>query len=215
MSGDYTRFTFDRTRNYAGVWKQQGRVDLDADWNEYIEIADRRWRAETVDLAGRCLVPDSTPDAFLVTPTAPGDFTIGIGRMYVDGLLAENHGLAPLDYDATLGEMAGTKQPSYKDQPYFPAPLPPLSLTPGTTDLIYLDVWDREVTYLEDSHLQEIALGGPDTATRIQTVWQVRALLDLGQHDCGDTVKAWDDATAPSGGRLSSAAVAPPASDDP
>src|SRR4051794_30572773 len=136
MSGDYTRFTFDQTRNYAGVFKQQGRVDLDADWNECIEIADRRWRAETIDLVGRCLVPDSTPDAFLVTPTAPGEFTIGLGRMYVDGLLAENHGRAPLAYNDALGEMPGPAQPPYTDQPYLPAPLPPpLSSPPGTVDL--------------------------------------------------------------------------------
>ena len=38
MGGDYTRFTFDPKKHYAGVLKQQGRVDLDADWNELVEI---------------------------------------------------------------------------------------------------------------------------------------------------------------------------------
>ena len=29
MGGDYTRFTFKTQRDYSGVFKQQGRVDLD------------------------------------------------------------------------------------------------------------------------------------------------------------------------------------------
>ena len=81
--------------------------------------------------------------------------------------------------------------------------------------MVYIDVWQREVTVLEDPSLREIALGGPDTTTRIQTAWQVRALQDVGDHGCGDDIAAWDDLTAPSAGRLSTSAVAPPASDDP
>ena len=34
--------------------------------------------------------------------------------------------------------------------------------------LAYLDVWDRHITYLEDPDIQESALGGPDTTTRVQ-----------------------------------------------
>ena len=37
-------------------------------------------------------------------------FTIGIGRMYVDGLLAECHGLKPLVFDPILGELDGILQ---------------------------------------------------------------------------------------------------------
>ena len=93
MAGDYTRFTFKPQRDYSGVFKQQGRVDLDADCNELIEIIDRRWRSETIDIISHCIVPNTTPDAFLITPTAMGAFDIGIGRMYVDGIQVENHGL--------------------------------------------------------------------------------------------------------------------------
>ena len=217
MAGDYTKFTFKPAKDYSGVWKQQGRVDLDADWNEYIEIADRRWRTETVDIIGRCTYPRLiTPNAFFITPTGPGTFNIGIGRLYVHGLLVENHGLPPLIYDAVLGEQVGTIPIPYTDQPYLPAPLPPpLPGTAGTTDLIFIDVWQRELTYLEDPSIQEIALGGPDTATRLQTVWQVRALQNVGRHECPDRIEAWDALIAPSGARLTTSAVAPPASDDP
>ena len=108
MGGDYSRWTFDPTKDYAAVLKQQGRVDLDADWNEFVEITDRRWRAETLDLGGQCFVPASTPNAFLITPSGPNGFTIGIGRIYVDGLLVECHGLPPAQFDPVLGELQET-----------------------------------------------------------------------------------------------------------
>ena len=51
-------------------------------------------------------------------------------------------------------------------------------LTPPTNavrqDLVYLDVWLEPVTYVEDPELREIALGGPDTATRMQIRQRVR-----------------------------------------
>ncbi len=222
MAGDYTRFTYDVQSDYAGVFKQQGRVDLDADFNELVDIIDRRWRAETIDVIGHGVVPRVPPatppafDPFLVIPSAIGDFRIGIGRMYVDGILVENHGLEPFSYRADLGELRGTVAPVYSNQPYLPAPLPPvLPGTAGTSDLIYIDVWQREVTALEDPALREIALGGPDTTTRLQNVWQVRALQDVGNHGCGDSIPAWDALIAPSAGRLTVTAVAPPAADDP
>jgi hypothetical protein len=212
MSGDYTRWSFDPTKNFSEVFKQQGRVDLDADWNEAAEINDRRWRAETIDIIGRAIVP--TPDAFAIKPTGPGQFTIGIGRMYVDGLLAECHGLPPLTYDASLGEQNGTNPVPFNQQPYFPSPSP-LPSAAGATDLIYLDVWHREVTVFEEPSIREIALGGPDTTTRAQTVWQVKVLPGVGAHACGDNIPLWDDLIAPSAGRLTTSTVAPTPSPDP
>ena len=50
MSGDYSRKRFNPEKHYQGVLRQQGRVDLDADWNEYVDLQDRRWRAETIDV---------------------------------------------------------------------------------------------------------------------------------------------------------------------
>src|ERR1700722_11798592 len=105
MAGDYTRWTFDPTKDYKSVFKQQGRVDLDADWNELVEITDRRWRTESMDIAGQDFVSEVTPDAFLITPAGSNDFSIGIGRLYVDGLVAECHGCPPpAKFDPILGE---------------------------------------------------------------------------------------------------------------
>jgi hypothetical protein len=213
MGGDYTRWTFNPAKDYAELFKQQGRVDLDADWNEFVEIVNRRWRAETIDIIGRAIVPMSTPNAFAITPTGPGQFTIGIGRMYVDGLLAECHGLNPFVYDPILGEVDGSTPVPYDQQPYFPSPPP--AFTGATVDLVYLDVWQREVTAIQDPGIREKALGGPDTATRMQTVWQVKVLHNVGAHSCGDKITAWDTLVAPSAGRLTTSTIVPTPSPNP
>ena len=118
MGADISRVRFDPLRDFAGVVLQQGRVLLDADFNEYVALLDRRLRAETCDLtsfgpdpnhAGVAWVPRQTPDGFQVL-VAGGGLTIGRGRMYVDGLLAENHGLAPPAFDPLLSESTGTAE---------------------------------------------------------------------------------------------------------
>lgn len=217
MAGDYTKFSFKPENNYSGVYKQQGRVSLDSDWNEQSEIDDRRWRSETIDIIGECVVPSSTSDGFRVIPTeVVGNFNIGIGRAYVDGIQVECHGLDPQDYDPVLGEEQGTEPVPYTNQPYFPD-APDLTPTSGRRDLIYLDVWQREVTVIEDPGLKEIALGGPDTTTRIQTAWQVKAITDVGANvSCWDTIiTRWNERTLPSGGRLTTSTQVPPPDDNP
>ena len=62
MGGDYSRKSFDALRDFAGVLMQQGHPTLDADWNEFVAIVERRIRAETVDTIGRAVVPRETPD---------------------------------------------------------------------------------------------------------------------------------------------------------
>ena len=64
MSSDISRQRFNPTNDFQNVLMQQGRVQLDADWNEWNEILDRRWRSETIDIIGRCVVPLETPDGF-------------------------------------------------------------------------------------------------------------------------------------------------------
>src|SRR6266849_7032306 len=96
MAGDYTRFRYNPLKDTTGVLMQQGRVLLDQEWNEYVQLQDRRWRAETIDIIGRAVVPAETPQSFELKFVA-GKLTIGIGHMYVDGLMAECHGLDPTD----------------------------------------------------------------------------------------------------------------------
>jgi hypothetical protein len=49
---------------------------------------------------------------------------------------------------------------------------------------VYLDVWERPIGYIEDDHIREVALGGPDTSTRAQVVWQVKTEPLKGIADC-------------------------------
>ncbi|HEV2387298.1 MAG TPA: DUF6519 domain-containing protein [Candidatus Acidoferrales bacterium] len=225
MAGDYTKFRFSPAKDAAGILMQQGRVMLDQDWNELVELLDRRWRTETLDIIGRAVVPRQTPDAFKIRITPANDLTIGCGRIYVDGLLAENHGASPLQYDPVLGEQAGTQPISYESQPYFrdfsALPLPNPFVLPQPPDngphLVYLDVWQREVTYLEDPGLVDQAVA-VDTGTRLQTAWQVKVLKDVGAVDCSTkdgSITGWAAVIAPSAGQVTTAAAGVPASTDP
>jgi Family of unknown function (DUF6519) len=208
MGADFSRVRFNPLRDYAGVELQQGRVLTDADANELMAITDRRLRALASDMFARATASSTTPDAFKIT-VAKGALLIGKGRLYVDGLLAENHGATSTDpakrlFDDLLGEPRFADPVRYDTQPYLPsAP----ALPTGGRHLVYLDVWDREVTHLEQPDLIDSALG-VDTTSRVQTVWQVRALAnDAGAGiTCGSpdaNVPGWRAVIAPSTGVLS------------
>src|SRR5258708_663409 len=91
--GDVTRDTFYGFKHFSRVLMQQGRVHLDADWNEQTSILLRYLQALAADLIGPHGGPD--PDgafsSFKITMDAavPNDFIIGSGHYYVDGILCE------------------------------------------------------------------------------------------------------------------------------
>lgn len=214
MSFDASRFSFHPWRDYLGVIMQQGRVQLDADWNEWVAEFGRRIQAGTLDTVGRAVVPRTTPMGFEIL-AAGKSFTIGIGRMYVDGLLVENHGSAAEAWDSRLAEPVGAKPVDFFSQPYLPfndgAETSAVKvfnrpeLQQNIKFLVYLDVWQREVTHLQDPELVEKAVG-VDTTGRLQTVWQVKILQDIGEFSCFSPdaeLAAWESLIRPSGARLS------------
>ena len=179
MPGDYSRFNDITQKQRSALLMQQGRVQLDSDWNEMVEILTTRDQFQSLDTFGRAAVPRATtPDAFKLTVDG-ADLRIGAGRMYVDGILVECFGTS-------------SNPVKYSTQPFFPDP-PSIehSLFIG---VVYLDVWKREVTAIEDDSLLDPALGDVDTATRLQTVWQAR--IAPGPAVCGAPVGT------PSAGRL-------------
>jgi hypothetical protein len=214
MSGDYSRKRFNPEKHYQGVWRQQGRVDLDADWNEYVDLQDRRWRAQSIDAMGRSGVPHHTPNGFKIAGSGK-KLMLGKGRIYVDGLLAENHG-ADRQFDAVLGENYGTAPIPVGEQPYGAGDL----ILPGNTRvLVYLDVWRREVTHLQEPGLIEPAVN-VDTTTRAQTAWQIKILEDIGASVTCRTqpadIAGWPPGNLPSAARLTTRTVAlPTGSEDP
>ena len=52
MHGDFSRLTFDRAAGYRAVLLQQGRVMLDADFNEQVAITAHHDETRTLDLLG-------------------------------------------------------------------------------------------------------------------------------------------------------------------
>ena len=207
MSFDLSRIRFDARRDFLGVVMQQGRVQLDADWNEWVAQLARRIQAGSYDTFNGSVVPRTTPDGFHIEATA-GAITIGVGRMYVDGLLAENHGGTPDAWDPHLAELAGTTAIDYTAQPYYPDPP---ALPQSGRHLVYLDVWQRDVSAVEAPDLVEAAVG-VDTTGRLQTVWQVKLLAVGSDTSCATDdadIPDWITATAPSAARLSTGTAEP------
>ncbi|UUZ47671.1 DUF6519 domain-containing protein [Massilia sp. B-10] len=96
MKGDITRNTFDPLHRFSRVLMQQGRVQLDADWNEQADISLHFLRSLAADLIGP---HGGVGTAFLVQERRndngspmPFDFDIGPGNYYVGGVLCENAG---------------------------------------------------------------------------------------------------------------------------
>ena len=212
MSFDLSRISFDPSNNYWGVLMQQGRVQLDADWNEWVAQIVRRIQAGTLDALGNAAVPMETPDGFRIRSVGD-ELTIGPGRIYLDGLLAENHGTDPAKWNPALAEADGNGTTPFFKQPYLPynetskpTPSDVFNRPALTSDayLVYLDVWQRELTYLQEPGLVEKAVG-VDTTGRLQTVWQVKVLGNIGKTACvpaGEDTTSWPAAIRPSGGRL-------------
>ncbi len=162
FKGDFTRDTFDPFKHFSRVLMQQGRVLCDADWNEQMDILLRYLRTLAVDVIGPSGGP-ITGSGFQISSPGSGDFKISPGHYYVDGILIENAGV----------DKQG-KSITYKNQPYNPMPE---ALPADASLLIYVDVWELQISFVQDDGIREVALGvnGPDTATRGLVVWQVKA----------------------------------------
>ena len=214
MSFDKSRSTFRPWRDYFGVVMQQGRVQLDSDWNEWLAEFARRIQAGTLDILGVSGVPSTTPSGFKITASGSSSISIGPGRIYVDGLLAENHGvLKTAQWDPALAEWSGVSQtPGLAEvgldyatqQPYYPAAPPHTGLR--RPFLVYLDVWQRDITYLQDPDLVERAVG-VDTTGRVQIVWQVKLLSVDQTVTCATPGSSWGNVIQASPSQLTTGVV--------
>ena len=164
MKGDFSRLRFAPQKNYTSVLQQQGRVSLDSDANEQQLIDEHLRTTEAIDIIGHRGGP-KFDEGFEITIQNGNSLQIGAGRYYVEGLLVEND--APLAYS----QQAYLVDPSPTDQQIL------ASLVNGGVSQIqvYLQVWRRLVTELDDCCLREPAIGQADTTARLQTVWRVVA----------------------------------------
>lgn len=173
FKGDFTRDTFDPFKRYSRVLMQQGRVQLDADWNEKTSIILHQLRNLACDFGSDHWGP-AEGAGFEIKGVGENDFSIGAGHYYVKGILCEA---------GTNGENGGSEEGDsirYSMQPDYPLTDEQVraNIISGNNNryLVYLDVWERYITYLDDNGIREVALGGPDTATRAKIVWQVKVI---------------------------------------
>ncbi len=176
---DISRNTFDKKKHFSRVLMQQGRVQLDADWNEQSDILLHYMQTLAKDLMGHFAVIEK---GFAITiPSVDveyGTFDIGRGRCYVEGILCENEsedelcGTSKSKSSKPVGEPEGLDYLHQPDYPINKVEIPPSDLPL----MVYLDVWERHISCIEDDDIREKALEGPDTATRSKTVWQVKVL---------------------------------------
>ena len=94
MKADLSRTTFDRLKHFSRVVAQQGRIQLDADWNEQSSIMLYQLRRLAADVIGPAGGPADNLGFGLgpldaVAADGVPDFAIGAGHYYVQGILCE------------------------------------------------------------------------------------------------------------------------------
>jgi photosystem II stability/assembly factor-like uncharacterized protein len=125
-------------------------------------------------------------------PAGGRTLALSAGDLYVEGVRCEN--------ERTI---SFSRQP---EPPLSTKPFPP----PGpATYGVYLQVQEQHLSATEREDLREVALGGPDTATRTRTVWQAGLVrlpdVNGDEPTCADIVALGP--TDPPRGRLRARAV--------
>ncbi len=170
---DLSRSATDYRKHYKSVRAQQGRVFVDDDHNDNERIHTEEQRRDLVDIIGPTGVPGN---GFAISN--PGltngklDFQIAAGALYLGGnrLQIENPGTT-YQLQSDWLELFGSPD----------AVNPPAA---NRTDLVYVETWMQPVAAVEDSELFEVALGGPDTSTRMKQMQQIRLFTGIAGSDC-------------------------------
>jgi hypothetical protein len=192
MSSDKSRSSSDRYYDYTGVVSQQGRVIVDRDFNASQNIIDNRVEADALDIIGPCATPDDGFAISLIEASPPSvlhsppmghflDFLIASGTMYVGGqrvVFPPRPAGHPITY-------------SYFDQPDWINPTEPAGFQFSAIELVYLHLWELEVSAVEDPDLLDAALGGVDTTQRRRLLRRVRRR----QVTSADCAAAWQQVT--------------------
>ena len=191
MGSDRARITYDEQQQYRAVVAQQGRVMLEADWNEAQQITNEEIRQEALDFVGATGTPDDGYKILqLQSETSPYDFVVKEGTMYVGGIRAS------LSEDLTYSKQKESNWLDYKgkdlgNEPEWVDPGPP---DPKKPEFIYLYLREQEVSAVEDSALRDPALGGPDTTQRIHLIQRfVRIKVDESINECPQALSYMDE----------------------
>jgi hypothetical protein len=207
MNGDFSRLTFRPDKRYSAVLAQQGRPQLDSDFNEQAAIQEYLRRTLVVDLIGLHAGPVNTTDEGTARCTAfeigylagengsPANLTIAGGRYYVGGLPADASvpwAARPVHEREHEQEQEQEHEHEHEHEhrggewTYWTQPDACLDQDneadqlPGQFPfLVYLKVQERFISAVEDPDIREVALGPamPDTAGRVKVTWQVLPML--------------------------------------
>jgi hypothetical protein len=241
MKADITRYTYQPLKHFTRVLMQQGRVQIDADWNEQTALLLHQIQRLAADIIGEHGGPADRL-GFKVEDLPglkPGttDFIIANGEYFVDGILCEvaSTAIAVTPVIGTTGANANSQMQvaiwnpdgieyqagqfvtffdgelgtggtsmtitqadagsrtltfssdlsglfksyaaprlqrffTFQSQPDYQ----PYGQVAAGRYQVYLDVWERLITGVEDGSIREVALGGADTAARAHLVWQVK-----------------------------------------
>ncbi|TMJ11347.1 MAG: hypothetical protein E6G94_16230, partial [Alphaproteobacteria bacterium] len=197
MKGDFSRDSYRPESRFSRVVMQQGRVQLDSDWNEQNSILIGTIRALTRDLFGPYAGPAAECGFRIVTAEnrqglpneaqaeveealkadkgslGDEDMLILAGRYYVGGM--------PIALERAMRFRAQLGYPFGQDQ---------VSSLRQHNWLAYLDVWEEYVCADQDPYLREAALNGVDTCGRARIRWQVRLMVDPKNQDAAAALAA-------------------------
>ena len=143
---------FSAKKSFTGVLQQQGRVQLDSDWNELDEI-----------LRIQKLSPDERhaiiSGSFYASPSSSPK-----AQSNVFNALQSAGVKILVEINPVRRQVIASIQPPRTKQP---DPATTLPISPqGTLDVVYLDMWERKITAIEESGLAEPAAEGPNTSRR-------------------------------------------------
>jgi hypothetical protein len=178
---------------------QQGRVVLDSDFNEEVELNDEDRRRALIDIIG----PAGSPDFGFAADLDEGvevpvqsvsinggantnvlNFRVRPGSMYVSGLRFDHE-------ERTINDVSGGDPIVFqRDFLQMRQQDLPLAQDGAThTMLTYLHGWQQAVTATEDEEIREWALGGSiDTSVRVRRM----ARVESREVDAADCSTAWE-----------------------
>lgn len=180
-TSDLTRDIFEPRKQYRSLRLQQGRVLSDDDPNEAERIRLEDERRARLEIVGPYGSPDEgfrVGDPGLVDDAV--DFRIGAGSLWVGGIRFEK------SEAESYREQADWLTHPLSDSGEGGVPAP----QDLRRDLVYVECWLQPVSAVEDAELFEVALGGPDTSTRLKAMCRVRVRPEV---ETGDCATAWTD----------------------
>lgn len=185
VTRDVSRFLVQQRKHFVGARLEQGRVLLDSDFNESVELGREDLRRVLVDAIGPAgspdrgfsirlplATPDPNPDRILPgNPLPPVLFgsrfvhpvAIRAGSLYAGGMRFDLDQPEPFVFQRDYLQLRPTDLPDIGEG------------DEAARYLYYLRGWEQCVSALEDPEIREVMLEGTDTSVRVRRMRRVEA----------------------------------------